>query len=107
MESAVNGDCRGTLTIKHREKEGIVSIRSSGYYADSSGITNSGITFHANWHNANQEQYTAWKNHLADKTNANRFLTTLASEGGVYVRLSGMKIRALTREEPGRIIYAI
>ena len=109
VESVTKGtNKRGTFTIRRHEKEGIVAIHHSNIeYANFSGATNGGVTFHyiPDWHTANKDQYAAWKNHLADKTNANKFLATLASEGGVYVCLSGSRIQILTHEELGRTIY--
>ena len=110
--SVVDHGERGLLTIKHREKEGIVALRSDNQdYAHASGRTNSGVTFKGGldsryWNDLTPEQYTAWKEHLADSATARTFMETLAAENGIYVCLSGTKIQALTRDmQPGRTIY--
>ncbi len=100
-----------SLTIKYRENQGIVvELSSNPDYADKSGLTNSGITFHynSNYHKLENEQYVKWLNHLRNPKNAEKFLETAAKETGIFVCLSGTKIHALTKQcEEGRIVYKI
>ncbi len=98
-----------SLTIKHRENEGIVAIiTKDSDYANRSGISNSGVTFHHDsfLHDLTVEQYEIWQEHFKAAANVEYFCKTLADEDGIFVCLSGTKVRALTRMmEPGRIVY--
>ena len=100
-----------SLTIKREESEGITAVFCSNPdYANMSGRTNSGATFHHSpeWHEVTAEDYSKWTNHLAIKSNLENYLKTLAAEEGIFVTLVGTTVRAITRNnELGRIIYSL